>query len=383
MNQVLRRLAVIVVLVGLGVGLGLPLLRAASGAPVAGRGAVRLVTPSGKRMPGKWQAWANASLVPTVSGRVTVRVTGCPGLPKAAGCVYTRQPRVVYIKPGLRHPRSVLLHELGHVYDLTVLSNRDRSEFKKIMRTPGRRWWSGKRPVAEWFAEAYSWCARYARIVSVDRYAIYDYDPTSTQHRASCSLIKRAARDRTPPAPAPTPPEVTGDPVPPPAPPIEPAIVPGDPQSDPGPAPPESPTATPTPTPGVPLPTVFPTIPLPSATVPVSTPTLTPTPTETPFETPTPTPTATETATPEPTETPTPEPTPTATPEPTATPTPEPTATPTPEPTAGPTPDPTETPTPEPTPTETPDPGPLVTPAPGSVFASPLRLPWPLSVLLP
>jgi hypothetical protein len=227
----------------------------------------------------------------------------------------------VYIKPGLRHPRTVLLHELGHVYDLTVLSNRDRSAFKRIMRMPGRRWWSGKRPVAEWFAEAYSWCARYARIVSVERYAIYDYDPSSRQHRASCSLIKRAARDRTPPAPAPAPPVVTGDPVPPPAPPVEPAIVPGDPHNDPGPAPPESPSSpTPTPTPRVPLPSVFPTptIPLPTATV--STVEPTPTPTETPFETPTPTPTptpeSTATATPEPTETPTPTPTP----EPTATP---------------------------------------------------------------
>ena len=198
MSQVLRRLAVIVVLAGLGVGLGLPVLRAASGAPVAGRGAVRLVTPSGKRMPGKWQAWANASLVPTVSGRVTVRVTGCPGLPKAAGCVYTRQPRVVYIKPGLRHPRSVLLHELGHVYDLTVLSNRDRGEFKKIMRTPYRRWWSGKRPLAEWFAEAYSWCARYSRIVSVDKYAIYDYDPTL--EAASRLVLADQARSARPDA---------------------------------------------------------------------------------------------------------------------------------------------------------------------------------------
>ena len=78
------------------------------------------------------------------------------------------------------------------------------------MRTPYRRWWSGKRPLAEWFAEAYSWCARYSRIVSVDKYAIYKYDPTAKQHRDSCSLIKRAARDRTPPAPGPTPPEVTG-----------------------------------------------------------------------------------------------------------------------------------------------------------------------------
>ena len=76
-----------------------------------------------------------------------------------------------------------MLHELGHVYDLTVLSNRDRGQFRRIMRRPHAQWWKGKTPLAEWFAEAYSWCARYSRIVSVERYAIYDYDPTPTQHR--------------------------------------------------------------------------------------------------------------------------------------------------------------------------------------------------------
>ena len=55
----------------------------------------------------------------------------------------------------------MLLHELGHVYDLTVLSNRDRGRFRRIMRMPHSAWWKGKRPLAEWFAEAYSWCARY------------------------------------------------------------------------------------------------------------------------------------------------------------------------------------------------------------------------------
>ncbi len=71
-----------------------------------------------------------------------------------------------------------MLHELGHVYDLTVMSNRDRGAFRRIMRRPHAQWWKGKIPLAEWFAEAYSWCARYSRIVSVDRYAIYSYDPT-------------------------------------------------------------------------------------------------------------------------------------------------------------------------------------------------------------
>src|SRR5690242_7989529 len=96
-----RRVVVIVVLAGLGLIPGLLLLRAAEAAPVAALRAVRLVSPSGHSLGGRWQAWANGSLVPTVSGRVVVRLTGCPGQPKVAGCVYTGQPRVIYLKSGL------------------------------------------------------------------------------------------------------------------------------------------------------------------------------------------------------------------------------------------------------------------------------------------
>ena len=311
----LRWVVAVVVLAGVGVGLGLPLLRAARGADPAGTRAVRLLAASGNRLTGQWQAWANASLVPTVAGQVTIKLTGCPGLPKAAGCVYTAQPRVIYIKRGLSHPRGVMLHELGHVYDLTVLSDRDRGEFRSIMRKPHSQWWKGKVPLAEWFAEAYAWCARYSKIESVASYAIYDYDPTPTQHRSTCSLIKRSARDDTPPKPPPAPPVVTGDPAPPAAPPVTPVVVPGNPARDPGPTVLESPAAT-------------------------ATPTRTPSPTRTPASTPTPT--ATPTPTPDPTEEPTPAATPTAvaTEEPSATPTatPEDTATPTPEPIEEPTP---------------------------------------------
>src|SRR3954470_2026744 len=211
---VLRRIAAVVVLAGLGSLPCVLLAPAAMASPVAAVGAVRLVSPGGSRVSGRWQAWANRSRVPTVTGRVVLRATGCPGLPKVAGCVYTSQPRVIYIKPGLTGPREVLLHELGHVFDLTVLGDRDRDRFRKVMGLPQTPWWSGTRPLAEWFAEAYHWCARFARIRSVKREAIYRYDPTPSQHRRSCALIKSAARDRTPPEPPKAPPVVTGDPAP-------------------------------------------------------------------------------------------------------------------------------------------------------------------------
>jgi hypothetical protein len=241
----------------------------------------------------------------------------------------------VYLKPGLKHPRGVMLHELGHVYDLTVLSNRDRGEFRRIMRRPHAQWWKGKAPLAEWFAEAYGWCARYSRIVSVSRYSIYRYDPTPAQHRDTCTLIKRSARDRTPAAPPPAPPIVTGDPTPPPPPPVAPAVVPGDPARDPGPAPDESPstkptpTPTPTATPRVPVPTVvpIPTVVLPRPTSIAAASNIDPAPDaldQVPWAT------ADPEFTPDPTETATPTSTPTATPE--ITPDPEPTEEPTPYP---------------------------------------------------
>ncbi len=306
-TRVLRRVAAIVVIAGLLAGSGSPFSSSpASGKVMAARGGVRLAVSSGRLIHGRWQVWANAALVPTVRGRVTMRLTGCPALPHAAGCVYANRPRVVYLRRDVRDPHAVLLHELGHVYDLTVLSDRDRSSVRAIFGVPaGRRWWSGQTPLAEWFAEGYSWCARQSRISSIRGAALYRYDPTPSQHRRLCSLIRRAARDRTPPKPPPAPPAVTDDPAPPPV----------EPPSIPSPLLPRSTSVTPTPSPT-----------RQAQTTPTPSPTRTPRPTRTPSptRTPTPTPTPTPTATPEPEITPDPGPTP----EPTASPEPEPTPTP-------------------------------------------------------
>jgi hypothetical protein len=304
---VLRRVAAIGVIAGLLAGSGSPLSSPpASGKAMAARGGVRLAVSSGRLIHGRWQAWANASLVPTVRGRVTLRLTGCPAMPSAAGCVYAFRPREVYLRRDVRDPHAVLLHELGHVYDLTVLSDRDRTAVREIFGVPaGRNWWSGETPVAEWFAEGYSWCARDARISSIRGAALYRYDPSPAQHRRLCALIRRAARDRTPPKPPPAPPAVTDDPAPPAAPPSIPA--PLTPRST-------SWAETPTPTPS-------------PARQPRTTPTPTPTPTQTPKPKPkrTPTPTASPTPSPEPESAPSPSPSPETTPEPTAEPEPTPT----------------------------------------------------------
>jgi hypothetical protein len=224
-------------------------------APASGGPDVSLTGPGGRALHGSWERWARASLMPTVGGRITVRMTGCPALPRAAGCVYRKRPRTIYLRRGLQRPRSVLLHEMGHLFDLRVMNNGDRGRFRKILGAHKRRWWAGKIPLAEQFAEAYSFCARYDRIVSIARYSNYHYRPTRAEHKKICALIVKAADDGKRPAPPPQAPVVTrADPVPPPQP--APSTVPG---SGGKPQPTPTPTATPRPVPTAPpIPTIFP-----------------------------------------------------------------------------------------------------------------------------
>jgi hypothetical protein len=209
-------------------------LAVAVGAALAGwatakAGDTKLVRPDGRSLPKTWQRWVDRSLVPTVKGRVTVHTDGCPARPKAAGCVYNLRPKDIYLKRGVSRVRSVLLHELGHLFDLRVMNNSDRGRFRRILRQPKKRtWWKGTIPLAEQFAEAYSFCARYRKIMSIARFATYRYRPTSRQHVSACALIRRAASDRKKAKPPTLLPRFTKpDPVPPPQPPDSPDAVPG------------------------------------------------------------------------------------------------------------------------------------------------------------
>jgi len=185
-------------------------------APASGGPDVSLTGPGGGSLHGWWERWARVSLMPTATGHITVRLTGCPALPRAAGCVYGKRPRTIYLRRGLRRPRSVLLHELGHLFDLRVMNNGDRERFRRVLGAHTRRWWAGKIPLAEQFAEGDSFCARYSGIVSIARYSNYHYRPTRRQHAKICALIVKAAGDRKKPAPPPQAPVVTrADPVPP------------------------------------------------------------------------------------------------------------------------------------------------------------------------
>ena len=160
-------------------------------------------------------------------------------------CVYTNRRRTVYINRRRAKLPVTLYHELGHLFDLRVLNNRERNRFKRIVDRPRRAWYAGANPTSEWFAEAYAFCARYQRIRSIHKYAVYGYNPTPDEHRAACRLVKRAAAPRSqPPQPAPNTPPVTSEPK---APPEQPPEDPEHEPDDPAPAPPPLPPLPPLP----------------------------------------------------------------------------------------------------------------------------------------
>ena len=107
-----------------------------------------LTGTGGGSLRGPYKSWARAAHVPLPEGRVRVGLRGCPGRPDLVGCVKIKHPRTIYLRSDARYKRSVFLHELGHVFDLTVMGLRDRRAFKRIHGRAGRGWWAGTHPPA-------------------------------------------------------------------------------------------------------------------------------------------------------------------------------------------------------------------------------------------
>jgi hypothetical protein len=223
-----------------------------AGAPAASaaESGTTLVNRAGRPLSGHWQGWVAKSLVPIVPGRIKISLRGCPAHPKAVGCIYSTRLSTVYLDRRRAVLPATLYHELGHLYDWRVLSNRDRRRFKRLIGKARQGWFTGQRPPAEQFAEAYSFCARYRRIRSIRAYATYGYDPSPREHLAACRLIAAASKPHSaPPQPPPNPPPTIADPQPPPDQP------PSDPDTQPDSPPPSQPPAPglpPLPIPGLP-----------------------------------------------------------------------------------------------------------------------------------
>jgi hypothetical protein len=150
-------------------------------------GATTLKLPDGTERPQPYQRWADAALVPTIDGAVTLDLGGCGEL---TACAPVGE-RAISMAADWSSPH-VLLHELGHVFDDTM-PDWARQRFMAVMRKRGP-WASptSAAPADEQFAEGYSLCARHA--VIRDRYAGgYMYSPTPAQHQQVCAVIKQAA----------------------------------------------------------------------------------------------------------------------------------------------------------------------------------------------
>jgi len=174
------------------------------------------VSERGRAVGGEVHAWMHQAKVPLVRGRVQVRRRACPGNPSFAGCVFSKRPRVLYLKRGLREPRRLLYHELGHVFDLRVLNRQEREAFKRIVGIRRRGWFRGELPPAEWFADGYAGCAVRLRLRSRGPATPYGYRPGPGQHARVCRLIRNAAapRGRPPEAPQNPPPVIEAEPPP-------------------------------------------------------------------------------------------------------------------------------------------------------------------------
>src|SRR4051812_15989403 len=85
------------------------------------------VVVAGAKAP-QYQRWVDSASVPTPRGVVTVRLEDCPAGPaEAAGCAYT-DTRTIYLRPEGRF-KDRFLHELGHIYDATTMTDRRRARF--------------------------------------------------------------------------------------------------------------------------------------------------------------------------------------------------------------------------------------------------------------
>ena len=204
---------------GRGTRLALALLAAAAfgfAAPALGRMPV-VVDQQGQLVGGKLHAWILRAKVPLAGGRIRVIRLPCPLSSTLAGCVYTARPRIVYMRPGLHEPRRILYHELGHVFDLTVLNMRERARFKRIVGIHRAGWFHGALPPAEWFGDGYALCAMRARLNGRPHPTPYGYAPSPRAHARVCRLIRSAAKPhgRRPKRPKNPPPVVEVAPPPP------------------------------------------------------------------------------------------------------------------------------------------------------------------------
>src|SRR3954468_12335304 len=118
MSPVLHRLGV----------LAIALLALALGAPSAH--ALQLLSSSDDPEVARFQTWVDASAMPTPPVSLYVVLESCP-VAISDGCIVHEPQPTVYLGSFVQD-RPTLLHEVGHAFDASDMTDADRAAFQAI-----------------------------------------------------------------------------------------------------------------------------------------------------------------------------------------------------------------------------------------------------------
>lgn len=151
-----------------------------------------------------YQRFVDESLVPTPNVEVTVREQNPPcvvgGGFKPFGCTFYEPGAIeIVMLPHQWMMRGTFFHELGHVYDDSEVQPWQREAFSELAVANGRPW-GNELPwgegVDEWFAEAYSLCARWPSVAFNGAPSIGDRVASRRALVKMCWLMGRKGPDR-------------------------------------------------------------------------------------------------------------------------------------------------------------------------------------------
>ena len=134
------------------------------------------------------QRWADASYVPTAPGVMTIHRVA-DGV-TAGGASTSWSGNEMWLPPTLGRGdlRAVFSHELGHRFDLHLMTDAARLRFAQIIHT-SLPWLPSVDGPMEWFADAYGLCALHHRLQQ-PLLTGYGYVATPTRHRRICRLVR-------------------------------------------------------------------------------------------------------------------------------------------------------------------------------------------------
>src|SRR3954453_21334703 len=119
--------------------------------------ALKLLSTSDAPEVARFQTWVDASAMPPPPVSLYVVLECCP-VAISDGCIVHEPQATVYLGSFVQD-RPTLLHEVGHAFDATELTDADRAAFQATFRDT-RAWRSPPNSPHERFAEADSLCPR-------------------------------------------------------------------------------------------------------------------------------------------------------------------------------------------------------------------------------